>query len=151
MNLSYLCATHRQWLFDDFERAEQHWLQWIERGIQSYEQQNYREAVSFLGCAFEISDHLLSHSWPDIEAAVSHYTYSNICLARAYDQINEQQTRHYLSAEADRRLADFYPESTSYKHLARCKQSLKARADSAYWVNQHLMAESLTVNSLKTH
>lgn len=154
INLSYLCATHRQWLFDDFERAEQHWLQWIERGIQAYEQQQYHEAVSFLGCAFEISDYLLRHAWPDVEVSVSHYTYSNICLARAYEQIGEQETRRYLMAEADRRLADFYPDLSSYNHLARCKQSLKARADSAYWVHQQLqqlMAESLAVSTNKAH
>lgn len=151
MNLQYLCAKHRQWLFEDFDRAEQHWLQWIERGIQAYEQQDYRNAVTFLGCAFEISNHLLSQSWPDIEVTVSRYTYSNICLARAYEQIGEHQTRHYLLAEADRRLADFYPEPASYNHLARCKQSLKARADSAYWVNQQLLSDSLTANAIKAH
>lgn len=143
MNLRFLCTKHRQWLFDDCERAEQHWLQWIERGIQAYEQRDYYDAVSFLGCAYELSDHLLSQSWPSLETAVSRFTYSNICLARAYEQIGEQQTRRYLLDEADCRLADFYPEANSYKHLARCKQSLKARADSPYWINQHLTADAL--------
>ena len=151
MNLHYLCANHRQWLFEDSKRAEQHWLKWIETGIQCYEERRYREAVSFLGCAFEISNHLLDTTWPDTEVAVSRYTYSNICLARAYEQIGETETRHYLLEEADRRLADFYPVANKDSHLSRCKQSLGAHSDSAYWVNRYLMSESLTANAVKAH
>lgn len=151
MNLRYLCVNHRQQLLADPSRAEGHWQQWMKTGSRLYEEGRYREAITFLGCAYELADHFLDASLPSNEVAFSRFTYSSICLARAYEQIGEVETRHYLVSVADSRLAEAMLDIRHYDHVARCKQSLRSRSDSCYWVNSRLLPGSISESAMRVH
>jgi len=69
VNLRFLCANHHRWLAASSRRAEQAWLNWRERGARLSEARNFAEAIPYLGCAFELADHLLGARWPGYRVA----------------------------------------------------------------------------------
>lgn len=124
MNLRFLCANHRQWLDADLNRSEQHWFEWMEAGSNCLETGEIKEAIPFFGCAFEIAENLLTHSWPTADHAISRFTLSSVCLVHAYEEIAEHAIREYLIVQANCRLARELPESEKYPYVAQCMQSL---------------------------
>ena len=142
MTLHFLCAKHRQQLTQNPESAQDHWQEWMDKGSRLYEERQYHHAIKFIGCAYELADHFLEQEWPDAQTAVSRFTYSSICLARACEQVDERSLRQQVLAQTEARLSDGVDTLKHYEHLARCKNSLKKRADSSYWINNQLLPSS---------
>jgi hypothetical protein len=136
MKLHYLCENHRQQLFAKPQLALQYWQLWISKGCKLYEQLDFVDAVRFLGCAFELANHLLHRPRGNTAADIARFTYSSICLSRAYEQVGDKETQGYLIEYADRCMTALNQGFDEW--FCRCQQSLAGRADSIYWVNESL-------------
>lgn len=126
MNLRYLCGNHRQWLTADTIRAEQAWLDWQERGTALSEEKNFRAAIPFLGCAFELANHLLSEHWPGYSVAAVRFADSARSLMDAYRQRNEVSQYNYILVGASSRLARELKDAGRYRITADCIRALYA-------------------------
>ncbi|WP_250460524.1 hypothetical protein [Microbulbifer litoralis] len=124
MNLRFLCANHRQWLTAEPHRAEQAWLDWVERGASLAEDGSYAEAIPFLGCAFELADYLLGEQWPGYSVAAMRFGDSARQLMEAYRQRGEGNRCNYILVGASSRLARELANRQHYQITADCIRAL---------------------------
>ncbi|MCK7598128.1 hypothetical protein M0G74_12670 [Microbulbifer sp. CAU 1566] len=124
MNLRFLCANHRQWLMTSVSRAEQAWLEWMERGAMLCEEGQYRQAIPFLGCAFELADYLLGERSPGYSVAAMRFTDSARLLMEAYHQCGESGHGNYILVVASSRLAQELVVKSHYQMTADCIRAL---------------------------
>ncbi|WP_299597982.1 hypothetical protein [uncultured Microbulbifer sp.] len=124
MNLKFLCANHRQWLMSDARRAEQSWLEWTERGALLCEEGQYRQAVPFLGCAYELADFLLSERAPGYAVAAMRFTDSARQLMEAYRQTGDTGHGNYILVGASSRLSRELATKAHYQLTADCIRTL---------------------------
>lgn len=148
MKPTFLCSKHRDALFSNPEQAEQRWHEWMCKGSELYDALHFKQAVPFLGCAFELAEQFLGLDWPDGESAISRFTYSSICLSRALEQVGDINAGRTITEYSDELLEDALAFNQTLtgrysKHLNCCQKSLQHRADSSYWVNQELIKTSV--------
>lgn len=124
MNHRYLCANHRHWLTADTFRAEQAWLDWMERGASLCEERNYKEAIPYLGCAFELADFLLGAQWPGYSIAATRFSDCARQLMEAYRQRGEDGQCNYILVGASSRLARELKDRDNYRTTADCIRAL---------------------------
>ncbi len=126
MNHRYLCANHRQWLTTDTIRAEQAWLDWMERGASLYEEGSHGEAIPYLGCAFELANFLLEARWPGYSVAAMRFSDSARQLMEAYRRRGEESQCNYILVGASSRLARELKDRDNYRITADCIRTLYA-------------------------
>lgn len=144
MDCCFLCPAQRGEITSSVERATARWLAWLDDGCGHYAAMRYRQALPYLGCALECSELMLNKAWPDDTVALARFTYSSICLGRAYEQLGDAQASRSLLDYACQRVAD-YPRNDGVPGFAsRCRRGLQARADSVWWVNSGLLATALS-------
>ncbi|WP_156035318.1 hypothetical protein [Microbulbifer sp. HZ11] len=124
MNLRFLCANHRQWLMEDTRRAEQAWLEWMERGSVLCEEGNQSRAIPFLGCAFELADFLLLKRAPGFAVAALRFTDSARQLMEAYRRQGETGHANYVQVTSSSRLARELGDKVNYQLTADCIRTL---------------------------
>lgn len=83
MKPSFLCTQHREWLFEDLRRSESYWNVWTDAAEKSQTQQRERDAIVQLGCAWELSEHMLNNEWPSAPLATERFTLSSLALCRS--------------------------------------------------------------------
>ncbi|AMX01230.1 hypothetical protein [Microbulbifer thermotolerans] len=127
MNHRYLCANHHQWLTADPLRAEQAWMDWIERGASLCEDGNQGEAIPFLGCAYELADFLLSVRRPAYAIAAQRFAESARLLMDAYHHRGQQNHGNYILVGASSRLARELKDGDNYRITADCIRTLYTR------------------------
>ncbi|GAB2891879.1 hypothetical protein ACCI51_02575 [Microbulbifer echini] len=131
MNLRYLCANHRQWLIDNTGRAEQAWLDWIERGRILCEEGNYREAIPYLGCAFDVAGMLLTQQSPSYTISATRFSESAAQLMAAYRKLGDEKHLQYLLVGASSVLARQLGDRDKQGLAADCISALYADGESA--------------------
>ncbi|GAA5443702.1 hypothetical protein Misp06_01880 [Microbulbifer sp. NBRC 101763] len=124
MNLRYLCANHRQWLFDNRDRAEKAWLDWMERGRLLIEDGHHSEAIPYLGCAFDVAGMLLARQWPSYAVSAQRFSESAASLMEAYREQGDEKLHHYILAGASSVLARQLGERDKNKVAAECISAL---------------------------
>ncbi|WGL15295.1 hypothetical protein PVT68_10990 [Microbulbifer bruguierae] len=124
MNLRFLCANHRQWLMSDIRRAEQAWLEWTERGALLCEEGDYPQAIPLLGCAFELSDFLLSAREPGYTVAARRFTDGARMLIEAYRQWGETGHAKHVLVLASSRLARELEDRANHQFTTGCIRML---------------------------
>lgn len=85
--MNFLCPKHRQ----DFSRLSLDqqrdiWLIWMERASAAYAQQQWRDLISLVGCAFELAS--LAHNDPRKHMHLE-LTLSAICLSNTFREVGE--------------------------------------------------------------
>ncbi|MCO1333032.1 hypothetical protein MO867_01640 [Microbulbifer sp. OS29] len=124
MNLRYLCANHRQWLTADTDRTEKAWLDWIERGKILTEECDHAQAISYLGCAFDLASFLLEKQWPTYAISAARFSESAIWLMAAYRERGDEKLRSYILAGASSYLARELGDSHKQRIAADCISAL---------------------------
>lgn len=91
MKLKFLCSTHKQWLANEPQQAMNCWLNGFETGQVLCDKGQWREALPYIGCAFESAEIILtivtSHSTIQRKDAISYFVSSSIFLADTLLQI----------------------------------------------------------------
>lgn len=105
MPVNYLCANHRKQFLADESLAEGYWLEWMGQASQHYEEGVVSAAIPLLGCAYELSDHLLRRSWPNAATALSRFTAAGIGLAKAYHLLGHDKAKSFIIGQINERVA----------------------------------------------
>ncbi|SHF35261.1 hypothetical protein SAMN04487965_2009 [Microbulbifer donghaiensis] len=126
MKLRFLCANHRQWLTADSGRAEQAWLDWVERGATLCEEGNHAEAIPLLGCAFDLASFLLGEHWPGYAVAAVRFSDTARQLMAAYRRNGESGPANYILVGASSLLARELHDRRNYQVTADCIRTLYA-------------------------
>ncbi|WKD49918.1 hypothetical protein [Microbulbifer spongiae] len=124
MNLRYLCANHRQWLIADTDRAEKTWLDWIELGKILSEEGNEKEAIPYLGCAFDLAGFLLAKQWPSYAVSATRFSENALCLMAAYRELGDEKLHRYILAGASSILARQLGDGLKQRIAADCISAL---------------------------
>ncbi|AKH69040.1 hypothetical protein IMCC21906_01362 [Spongiibacter sp. IMCC21906] len=99
MSFQFLCAAHRQQLSSNASAAELRWEEWMETGRRAFADRDWRHAVRFLGCSFELSELLLAcDSQPNLDA-LDRFMVSGHFLAECFANTgNRDLQQHCLLA-----------------------------------------------------
>jgi hypothetical protein len=118
MPVNFLCVDHREQILADSSLAEQYWLEWMDQAAKHHENGEIDAAIPFLGCAFELSDHLLRRSWPNGAKALSRFTAAGISLAKIYHLLGNDQARDYIIDRANERVAESVEDIRCYQLIS---------------------------------
>ena len=124
MKLSYLCPNHRNWLFSNCQRAEYYWHTWMDTADYFCQTGQIEQAIPYLGCAFELAEHSLTHRAPDHSLAIHRFTYNSLLLAMAYQYEGDVDSQNTIVKQALERLEKelAFPGLSGY--VSRCMQRL---------------------------
>lgn len=99
MAFQFLCAAHRQQLCQDVSAAELRWDEWMSVGRRAFAEKEWRMAVRYLGCSFELSEILLSYEVLPSLAALDRFMVSGHFLAECFANTgNSDLQQHCLLA-----------------------------------------------------
>lgn len=87
MKLRFLCATHRQELELNMEKALEFIQTGLDTGIFYTNKSQWKEAIPHLGCAFEVADILLTQNNLDQEVTCDWLANSAILLAQNLNNV----------------------------------------------------------------
>ncbi|MEH6556710.1 MAG: hypothetical protein V7708_02875 [Oceanicoccus sp.] len=105
MPVKFLCNNHREHLLADDHLAENYWLESMHQAAEYHETGDFGSAIPLLGCAAELSGHLLDRSWPNPATALSRFAASVIGLAKTYHLSGNDKAKHYIIEQANERVA----------------------------------------------
>ncbi|MEH6909695.1 MAG: hypothetical protein V7459_03845 [Oceanicoccus sp.] len=105
MPVTFLCANHRQQLLADERLAENYWIESMGKAAEYHETGDFSSAIPLLGCALELSGHLLDRSWPNAATALSRFTASVIGLAKTYHLSGNDNAKRFTIERANERVA----------------------------------------------
>ena len=113
--LRFLCATHRAALVSDTAKAWYCCHDSLETGQYFLAQQQWQEALPYLGCAFETADIILTDSRVWNREATELFTTSAVSLMAAYNQYDASHQASSVRAMAVNRLQQevlYHPQLT---------------------------------------
>lgn len=133
MQNNFLCPNHRQWLISNPLAAQTHLIYAQDTGLFYCEQGAWRQALPYLGCAYETAEIVLTQRSMGITEAVIDFTSSAIVLADSLQKIAQkkmsfavyQQTQQRLKVELS--LTSEQPQARAC--IIDCLKSLTRGAD----------------------
>jgi hypothetical protein len=124
MKLRFLCVNHRVLLENDIKKALQFFQSGLDSGQFYFERAEWSEAMTHLGCAFEVAEIILTKSINEKEAsrACDWLTTSTLLLAYSFNNTN------YLSEAED----------VIWITINRIERQLGHNPTQAVWCSRHL-------------
>lgn len=104
MKLQFLCAGHREWLAESPGPAIDCWSNGLETGKILCEEYRWNEALPHVGCAYEVSEIILSMVYMDRHNAVRFFTSSVYLLAKVLMEMNCYEDASLVYRSASQRL-----------------------------------------------
>ncbi|MCW8091144.1 hypothetical protein [Alteromonas sp. ASW11-130] len=104
MQLSYLCAKHADWIYNNPQHAT-HFLQRDElQGVMLFYEGHYTEAIPYLGCAFDIAAILLELEEDDSFQLREKIESLNCLLTQAYEIVGRVDYQQAIAERTGRLL-----------------------------------------------
>jgi hypothetical protein len=132
MKLRFLCANHRQWLFNEPEQAMHSCANSFETGWHLCQQENWQEALPQMGCAFETAEILLTTRAMTASRAVDWFLRTLQGLTQALEKLHRmEQCREVYQAAIDRLRNEVARgiapelEAQLYSHITRLNRARK--------------------------
>jgi len=122
MKLRFLCANHRLELQTNMDKALKFCHTGFDTGQFYSDRSQWAEAIPHLGCAFEVSDILITHSSIDKEVSCDWLTTSAQLLAHSLKKA------HY-SGES---------EGVIWMAINRLEQQLSQNSSQVIWIDRYL-------------
>ncbi|WP_102794726.1 hypothetical protein [Bowmanella denitrificans] len=124
----FLCSYHRSWLASSPQAALAHLQQCMHSGGYLRQQGAWRQALPYLGCAYETAELLLDCPEVDAQVAATELTSAAMLLADTYCQLSQPQLGLRVYRQCLLRLTEKYQKPDSdYPRLRRCITLLKDR------------------------
>ena len=102
----YLCPRHRSELVrQPAEKLQDLWLSCLNQGSLFYELQLMRDALPFIGCAFELSEIRLQQQEQPARSDIAQLTLSALYLINACGHMRDHQRAHSAQLRCESMLA----------------------------------------------
>ncbi|MDU0353919.1 hypothetical protein RS130_08250 [Paraglaciecola aquimarina] len=106
MSPTFLCPTHRDWVYFNPQKA----LLYIEdsqkEGEVYLQQKNWQKASAFLGCAFEATEILMTLQQSQQSFLVRRLTSLAVLLSESFRQLNTLNISKLILCHAEQKLQD---------------------------------------------
>lgn len=133
MTLKFLCDAHKQELRLKPEKAIQCWKNTFERGQHLSNQNQWKEAIPYLGCALEAAEIILSEKTVSSEQAYELFTHSTSRLIESLKRLNQTdriQEVYWMAIQRLTRELGYHPQAKSAisQHLETLYRNLQPPA-----------------------
>ena len=115
MQLTFLCSTHREWVFFHSQTALSQLDKMQEKGETFIEMDNWQDALAFIGCAFETTEILLEVQGAEETFLLGRLTSLSILLANIFNQLGMSKNSQLILEQAKKRLQAVSTSSLSHK------------------------------------
>ncbi|MBY8965688.1 hypothetical protein KHP57_08200 [Algiphilus sp. NNCM1] len=103
--MHFLCPTHRNALLtESSETITATWFDWMANAGSHYELRRWREAIPYVGCAFDLLAAALRDGIVDPRLGVTKVTLSGIYLAESFTQYGDREKARFALGCTVRRL-----------------------------------------------
>lgn len=142
MKLRFLCAGHREWLSNSPSQAVDCWSNSLETGQVFCDQCRWREALPYVGSAYESSEIILSTAFVDRYNAAYFFTSSAILLMDVLTKLGQHDESRQVCQWAMQRLKrELLNSDTDAPHI---NQQLKRLGDELGLLSPNLCHISAT-------
>ena len=115
MQLSFLCSVHREWVYFHSQTALSYLEDAQQKGEAFMGQNDWQEALPFLGCAFEATEILIEVQGTEKTFLLGRLTALSILLAKVFNQLGRSNYGQLVLDQAEKRLKDVAAISLGHK------------------------------------
>ena len=149
MQLTFLCSLHREWVYFHSQAALSYLDDAQKKGEAFMEEDDWQEALPFLGCAFETTEILLEVQGAEKTFLLGRLTSLSILLAKVFNQLGRSNYGQLVLEQAEKRLQDVAAISLSHKlRLSYVQQCIFAIRTC---IKQHGFASTKMLGNAKPH
>jgi hypothetical protein len=106
MALTFLCPVHRDWVYSNPQEALSYMDDSQNQGESLLQQQDWHEAIAYLGCAFETTEILMELQGPGESFLLSRLTSLAVLLATSFNKLNEHNCGQIILKQAQQKLQE---------------------------------------------
>lgn len=143
----FLCPTHRRQLAtlssDDLEVL---WLRWLNHAGLHYGFHQWREALPYIGCAYDLAEDALWRASSHIDAALRRFVLSGIYLINTCEHLGDRRRQSHVLRQSDAYLEHLgnHQQAKTYRKL------LLTPASHAHFFSDHLNLPFIEVSHMAT-
>ena len=104
MALTFLCPVHRDWVYFHPQEALSYLEDTQYQGESLLQQQDWHEAIAYLGCAFEATEILMELQGGSKSFLLSRLTSLAALLANSFSHVNEHDCAQLILKQAQQTL-----------------------------------------------
>ena len=149
MQLSFLCSVHREWIYFHSQTALSYLDNAQEKGEAFIAENDWQEALPFLGCAFETTEILLEIQGAEKTFLLGRLTSLSILLAKIFNQLDKCNHGRLILDQAEKRLQNVAMISLGNKlrlgYVQQCILAIRT------CVKQHEFTTIQKLESEKSH
>jgi hypothetical protein len=129
MSLTFLCPVHRDWVYFHPQDALAQLEGTQQQGEVLMQKQEWQEAMSFLGCAFETTEILIELQGIEKSFLLSRLTTLAMLLATSFAMLNAMSYGQLILKQAQQKLQTVADHSLGNKskqhHVQQCLSAVK--------------------------
>ena len=148
MALTFLCPVHRDWVYFHPQEALSYMEGSQNQGESLLQQQDWHEAIAYLGCAFETAEILMELQGAGKSFLLSRLTSLAVLLATSFNQLNENNCGQIILKQAQQKLQEAADTSLGDKprlaYIQECIFSIRT-SQAQLRVKQTFEQHALTV------
>ena len=146
MALTFLCPIHRDWVYFHPLDALSQLEETQQQGEVFMQKQEWQEAVTFLGCAFETTEILIESQGNEKSFLLSRLTTLAMLLATSFAMLNSINYGQVILKQAKQRLQMVADHSLGNKskqyHVQQCLSALKRSLEQLKF--EHTLAKDMS-------
>lgn len=149
MQLSFLCSVHREWIYFHSQTALSYLDNAQEKGEAFIAENDWQEALPFLGCAFETAEILLELQGAEKTFLLGRLTTLSILLAKVFNELGRSNYGQLALDQAEKRLQDVAVISLGHKlrlsYVQQCIFTIRT------CTKQHEFASNKMLKNAQSH
>ena len=135
--MNFLCLGHRKLLSQQYKHQQQSlWQEWMTKASLHYEFQQWSQAASYFGCAFELSCITLAKDYQQKEQLENNLTLAAIYLVNCFEHLKEYQKAELFNNECQQILLSYWSKNTDTKGCGICLNALIKKPQQAVFLQQ---------------
>ena len=150
MALTFLCPVHRDWVYFHPQEALSQLEGTQQQGEVLMQQQDWQEAVTFLGCAFETTEILIEVQGIEKSFLLSRLTTLAMLLATSFAMLNAMSHGQVILAQAQQKLQIVADHSLGNKsrqyHVQQCLSAVKRGLEQLIF--EHTLAQNMATHQI---
>jgi hypothetical protein len=146
MALTFLCSVHRDWVYFHPQEALAQLQATQQQGEALMQKQEWQEAMTFLGCAFETTEILIELRGNEQSFLLSRLTNLAMLLAISFAKLNAISYGQDILKQAQQKLhmvaRNSLGNQPTQDHIQQCLVAVKSSLEELVFM--HLVAEDIT-------